>query len=149
MSLFQLVYVSTIDVPAEQQDDVLKDIIGTARKNNKANNLTGMLFFTGQYFIQYLEGDRSKVSACFETIMLDDRHTNIQVVYADHCDERQFEKWSMSLINIRPSGREQLAPYLPKGHFNPYELDGLTVRRMTLKAFEKLAVQPPDSHFLD
>lgn len=150
LSLFQLVYVSTINVPESEQEQALKDIILKAQKYNEKNDLTGMLFFTGQYFVQYLEGDRGKVSATFEKILLDDRHMNVQVAYADNRTKRQFPHWSMSLVRIRKQGDANLAAQIRQAPFNPYELDGLTIRNLTLTAFESLSEEPiTKPHYID
>ena len=57
-----IIYVSVAD-PLITPDDIA-DILGTARRNNARDALTGALIFNGHNFMQLLEGPGDKVEAC-------------------------------------------------------------------------------------
>ncbi|MFT6154311.1 MAG: hypothetical protein ACJA1X_001663 [Bermanella sp.] len=57
MFLTRLVYASTISENFNCDD--IEGILAVARKNNKQNNITGMLCFNRKYFLQCLKGSRT------------------------------------------------------------------------------------------
>ena len=91
--VYQLVYVSR--AVTDMDTEMLDEILGSARKNNGAQNITGMLLHHDGSFIQVLEGERSAVEALFEKIGDDPRHEQTNVVLRTEVEERAFEQWSM------------------------------------------------------
>lgn len=62
---------------------------------NAAHDVTGMLWFDGNYFAQALEGDATSVHALMEDIGRDHRHKDIQVVLDRPILTRMFGGWAM------------------------------------------------------
>lgn len=94
MGLIALVYLSfaknkTID---EQE---LKVILESARRNNQEKNITGLLLYRNGFFIQALEGEEADVDSIYNIIKEDSRHTNLLVLYKNKIAERSFADWSM------------------------------------------------------
>lgn len=110
MSLIALVYVSVASYP--MSDDELKEILAVARRNNSERNVTGMLLYRDEYFIQALEGEEADVNAIYDKICQDKRHRNIITVYKNPIVARSFDNWSMGFNHIRD--------------INPNELPGFT-----------------------
>ena len=102
--LFCIVYSSSatelFDEPA------LIELLEVARKNNRTNNLTGMLLYSDGVFLQAMEGTQSKVKEVFEHIAKDQRHKGITVLRQIHQQERQFSDWEMGFRSI---SRQKLA----------------------------------------
>ena len=61
-----IIYVSVADPLITPED--IADILGTARRNNARDALTGALIFNGHNFMQLLEGPGDKVEACLAAI---------------------------------------------------------------------------------
>jgi hypothetical protein len=106
-SLYRLIYCSRNVILQATPDAVMADALGvivdTARRHNKANNLTGALLCTPAGFAQALEGARDVVERTFERISADPRHADVTVLSFTPAERRSFPDWSMGF-----SG--QLAP---------------------------------------
>ncbi|MBD3746126.1 MAG: BLUF domain-containing protein [Sphingopyxis terrae] len=88
-----IIYVSVAD-PLITPDDIA-DILGTARRNNARDALTGALIFNGNNFMQLLEGPGDKVEACLAAIRDDRRHSGMVEVRRRDIGHREFSDWSM------------------------------------------------------
>ena len=102
--LYHLAYVSDARLadPEDRPDPrfleySLKKILETARKNNKATEVTGALLYTGKHFAQVLEGPQRAVNHWFQLISQDLRHGNVTPLFYERITERQFDGWSMAL----------------------------------------------------
>ena len=97
MSLFQLVYVSTMvtDSPAD-----LPTILDASIRNNKRNNITGMLLYAEGNVIQAIEGEKNDVLATYTAIRDDIRHHGIYILIEKSISSRKFASWSMGFRQI-------------------------------------------------
>jgi hypothetical protein len=121
--MIRLTYVSTC-VPDLSLADV-RAILAVATKSNAANGITGMLYWSGEYFMQTLEGERAAVTVCFNRVCKDRRHSEVELVSATPTQRRWFGDWSMGFTQLLASHRVQLAN---GAHgFNPYLLDAKTL----------------------
>lgn len=116
MSLLQLVYVSTMtsDDPA-----LLSAILDAAIKNNKRNNITGMLLYAEGNVIQAIEGERDAVLATFRTIQKDVRHRGIHVLIEEGILSRKFASWNMGFRRLTKVDLENFPAFAPL--FNMHE----------------------------
>ncbi|WP_299552238.1 BLUF domain-containing protein [uncultured Tateyamaria sp.] len=94
MNLTRLVYYSQRN-PSESMD--AQDLIATCERNNMRLNLTGMLHYNGDHFLQVIEGGRVEVSALYHRIARDPRHSNIILLSCTDVRERMFPNWSMGM----------------------------------------------------
>jgi len=94
MNLTRLVYYSQRN-PSEDLD--INGLIETCRRNNPRMNLTGLLHYNGDHFLQVIEGGRVEVSALYHRIARDPRHNNIILLACSDVRERMFSTWSMGL----------------------------------------------------
>lgn len=93
--IYRLLYISTAS--KRMSASQLSAILDTARQRNQATGLTGLLVFTGEHFMQLLEGDRKAVEAVFASICLDDRHNGVVKLVAEPAETRACPSWSMAL----------------------------------------------------
>ncbi len=93
MDLIRLIYSSQAELDLRLSD--VKQILETARTNNDALDVCGMLFYNSKYFLQALEGEREKVQSLFEKIGEDFRHENVNVVSDEPIAETLFSDWTM------------------------------------------------------
>jgi Sensors of blue-light using FAD len=94
MNLCRLVYYSQRNRSVALD---VKAMIAGAQRSNARDNLTGMLHFDGNAFIQVLEGGRAEVSATYHRIAADPRHSNLIIISCTEVRERLFPGWSMGL----------------------------------------------------
>jgi hypothetical protein len=88
----QILYISTVS-PHETVD--LETILATARRNNRANGITGLLMYNGKRFLQVLEGPSDAIDATFNRIRRDTRHRGQVLLARRTIEQREFGDWSM------------------------------------------------------
>jgi len=59
-----------------------------------------MLLYDDGSFLQVLEGEREPMSALYERILADRRHTSIMKLLEREIDERQFGDWKMGFVSV-------------------------------------------------
>ena len=92
MRLMQLVYASR---PFGFDELTLTEILLVARRLNKRDDITGSLVCREDLYLQMLEGPRAAVTAAYERISRDSRHTEVVVLWAGDAVERLFPHWEM------------------------------------------------------
>ena len=91
----------------------LKALYLKAKTNNYKHNITGVLIYKNQNFLQVLEGEEAAVNATFERIRFDRRHRNIFEVINTSIDERIFEDYNFGFTIIdNKVGLRNLYDYL-------------------------------------
>ena len=101
MAVFQLLYVS--GATRAMTGDDLDDILETSRRNNAGRDVTGVLLYAEDTFIQVLEGERSVVQALARRIRGDGRHRNFMVLVEREAEIRAFGAWQMAFKRLDPS----------------------------------------------
>lgn len=97
MSLMRLVYASQSRLVEANRRAELDRIIGSARRVNDRDGITGFLLVTTCSFAQVLEGESATVADTYGRIVADTRHEQVQLL-SDHLIERRgFPRWSMGL----------------------------------------------------
>lgn len=95
--MLSLIYVSNAREGLGEAD--VAAIAKKAAANNAHNEITGLLAYNSQSFMQLLEGTSNAVLAVMRWIERDERHDNIVYIRQQHRDERECPNWSMrSLI---------------------------------------------------
>ena len=99
--LIQLLYVSKAApevTPAETAR-----ILDASRRNNARLNVTGLLIYADDMFIQVLEGDAKAVDALVRRIQRDRRHRGLMVLVRRAVRARSFGEWSMGFRRLDPA----------------------------------------------
>lgn len=78
----------------------LKTLYSKAKANNKLNNITGVLIYKNQNFLQVLVGESTIVDQTFDRIKFDSRHKNIFKVINTSIEERIFEDYNFGFTVI-------------------------------------------------
>lgn len=107
----RIIYCSqaTFDFAPEE----LVSLLEVARRNNDAADVSGMLLYSSQSFLQMLEGEADALAATYAHIAGDPRHTNLRVLSDTEVAARMFPDWTMGFDHVDD---EQLAE----------EVDGFT-----------------------
>ena len=95
---FQVIYASKAN---EIYQDELERILDQARQNNVANDITGVLVFVDNIFLQVLEGEQQKVLALLDAIKNDKRHTDVKLIGQAKVEKRSFEDWAMAYVDLK------------------------------------------------
>lgn len=119
MFLVRIIYVSKRN-KSNSLDD-LNQILQVAQANNQRHELTGLLAFNHQYFLQVLEGGRAEVSQLLGNLYADPRHSDLTVLEFDHIDRRVFGEWSMQFVPATAISKEMLLRYGATSRFEPHK----------------------------
>ncbi len=118
--MYHLVYISYAGHPFSDLE--LAELLQQARDNNTRAQVTGILLYAQQRFIQVLEGSETAVRALFERIAEDPRHRKVTVVLEGAHTQRMFDKWSMGFKSLTDfqfkdlSGFTQVEDFLQRQH---------------------------------
>jgi hypothetical protein len=93
MTLNQLLYTSR-NRPESYIVD-LGAILNVSRKNNPNLGITGFLIATETHYIQFIEGPAENVAQLFYFILVDERHSDIRLVFERVGERRYFPSWTM------------------------------------------------------
>lgn len=91
--LSQLIYVSLRTAECAEAD--VDKILASATKNNAKIDVTGVLLYSEQKFLQCLEGEYTEIMALYDHIKLDKRHKNAVMISVSKIEERVFPSWQM------------------------------------------------------
>jgi hypothetical protein len=81
-------------------DRDLLELLVQARARNLRNGVTGMLLYKNRRFMQLLEGDEEKVLKIFDNIKRDERHRNVDTLWRQYVQFRDFPDWTMGFQNV-------------------------------------------------
>jgi hypothetical protein len=96
MLLSSWLYVSTSRLNAEEAMDEVEKIVTVSRPRNRDLEVTGALMFTGERFVQLLEGPADGIVALQDSIFRDRRHEKVITIRSDDVDDREFLGWSLA-----------------------------------------------------
>lgn len=92
-ALFHIAYVSFSDKKFTEKE--LEHLLFEIRSKNKEQNITGLLLYNNESFIQVVEGEKQILLKVFEQIKEDGRHHNIVKLIEEPIEKRSFPDWSM------------------------------------------------------
>lgn len=116
--LVRLLYASRAKEPLSQE--FIEAVLQASRKNNPTLGITGLLCHSGDIFMQVLEGGRDTVSAIYNRIANDPRHTDVILLQYEQITERRFASWSMGQVNLARVNPAILLKYSHKAELDPY-----------------------------
>ena len=105
--MIRLLYMSQA-APRIAEEEV-QSILESARRNNPAFGLTGVLVSGGGLFMQVLEGPEQAVLRQYVKILDDRRHSDCRILFISVAIDRIFEEWSMGAIDSDPFQFQHIA----------------------------------------
>ncbi len=102
----------------------LDRILEQSRKNNPARGVSGLLCVADNLFLQALEGGRDEVCDLFNTIVRDDRHSQVRLLMYTEISERRFGAWTMGQVNVDRLNPSLLLKYFKRAELDPFECSG-------------------------
>ena len=103
---------------------MVEDILDKSRSHNPASGITGILCYSGDVFIQVLEGGRDEVCEIFNAIVRDDRHQQVRLLSYEEINERRFGNWSMGHVSIPRVNPSLLLKYFKRVELDPFDGPG-------------------------
>jgi hypothetical protein len=110
---------------------------------NSYCGVTGILYFSNNYFLQYLEGNETDVDRTYERITKDQRHTDLKLVDHGAIKCRHFSEWAMAYVPESDKISTFLNKYTNDDRFNPHLLSAAT----TVELIFELRSFLPDAHY--
>lgn len=104
--LIHIVYLSYSE--KELSESELNGFLATIRRKNEIQNITGLLLYNDEAFIQVIEGKREIINNLFDIISKDSRHSNIVKLLEEPITKRAFPDWSMGFRKINKEQNMQL-----------------------------------------
>ena len=120
--LVRLLYASDAVEPIDAK--MLESILEESRGYNQEHGITGMLcsYEDGNGFLQVLEGAREEINTLYNTIIRDERHTDVVLLSYEEIDERKFANWRMGRIDLSRVNPSQLLRYSERPILDPTAL---------------------------
>ena len=87
----------------------LGQLLLQARAFNAGVQVTGVLLYSPQAFLQYIEGPPAGVAKVFERVSASSRHHSIQVLMREAVSTRVFADWQMGFSEAPSSLLQRLA----------------------------------------
>ena len=100
MIIVRLTYYSRnrVDKSGGPVQDPIHDILIESVTNNRRDDITGALIHDEKWFAQALEGPEKMVSATFERILRDPRHSDVRLIKMQPVPVRRFGAWWMACV---------------------------------------------------
>ncbi len=93
-------YVSVAVGEAGRSLAALAEILGQAERNNRRDQITGVIALHGGRFLQAAEGARSDLDRLLERIRRDARHQDVRLLAFGPISERAFPNWAMARVDV-------------------------------------------------
>jgi len=103
---------------------MIEDILEKSRVNNPAHGITGILCYSGDVFIQVLEGARDEVCDLYNAIVRDQRHSNVRMLVFEEIRERKFCNWTMGHVDLSRVNPGLLLKYHERAVLDPFTCSG-------------------------
>ena len=103
---------------------MIEDILEKSRVNNPAHGITGLLCYSGDVFIQVLEGGRDEVCELYNAIVRDQRHANVRLLVFEEIRERKFCNWTMGHVDLSKVNPGLLLKYHERAVLDPSTCPG-------------------------
>lgn len=103
---------------------MVEDILDKSRSHNPASGITGILCYSGDVFIQVLEGGRDAVCELYNAIVRDGRHTDVRLLVFEEIRERKFCNWTMGHVDLSKVNPGLLLKYGERAVLDPFASSG-------------------------
>lgn len=120
--LVRLLYASRPAAPLTTA--VVDSILAQSRAHNPKLGITGVLCYSHDLFLQVLEGGRDDVCEMYNTIVRDDRHTDVRILSYEEISERRFGNWTMGHVDVTTINPSLLLKYAERAVLNPFNCSG-------------------------
>ena len=121
--------------------DELVALLELARHKNEQANLSGMLLYSSQSFLQVLEGEDVALEATYARIHADPLHTNLRLLLDAEVPAPLFGDWTMGFEHVDDEElAEELEGFTPEAEYplvNPDLITNAGVAQTLLSLYAK------------
>ena len=103
---------------------LVESILSRSRTRNPSIGVTGLLCYTGDVFLQVIEGGRAEVSKLYNIIVRDPRHRDVTLLHFEEVGSRRFSNWTMGQVNLDKVNPSTLLKYSEMPGLDPLRLGG-------------------------
>lgn len=100
--MLSIIYVSKVKNMLGQHE--LTALADEAARSNNENQITGLLVYNGEHFMQLIEGESSRIENLLKRIERDDRHSDLVVIRRREDQPRECPAWSMRCYTVPLKG---------------------------------------------
>jgi hypothetical protein len=112
MKLVRLTYFSCNRLErAHGQSATITEILARSVANNRRDGITGAFIYDPQWFAQEIEGAEGAISATFERILRDQRHSDVTLVTMQPVSERRYAGLQMAAVARRTDNDDLFRHY--------------------------------------
>lgn len=104
--MIQVTYISRTREP--MGPEALLDLLMQCRANNEQSDITGLLLYGNETFLQVLEGDDKVVDDLVSQILEDSRHADIEVISRKAIEARDYGEWRMGFDLVSNEGLSEV-----------------------------------------
>lgn len=105
--MYYLCYKSELALKTSEEE--LIKILQVAQANNLKNQVTGMLLYIDNHFIQLIEGEKETIKNLFKKIAIDKRHYGVKILSEGDVPKRFFPNWIMGFRALSPQDLKDMA----------------------------------------
>ena len=120
--LVRLLYASRVVDP---EPAVIESILAQSRQFNPSTGITGILVYSGDIFLQSIEGGREAVSELYGHIQKDPRHKQVVLLHYEEILQRRFSGWTMGQVDVSRVNTSILLKYSERAVLDPYSVSGV------------------------
>lgn len=91
----------------------LFNLLTLARERNLRLGITGHLLYSEEVFVQCIEGPPKAVEELWQSIQLDDRHYDIELLKREPIEERRFTEWAMAFSTYPSFNKYDIPGFFP------------------------------------
>jgi hypothetical protein len=132
MHIARLIYASQASSPISMGDMVM--LMEQARRFNSGLQITGMLAFSRDHFMQVLEGAPDRVNMLYHRIARDPRHHTLSLIDYSAIDGRAFSDWNMAALDVAGMSAARrattLMKYGPSDRFEPHSMSAASALQL-------------------
>jgi hypothetical protein len=137
----RLLYVSRAVGP--QTTTVTASILSRAQAHNRQQGVRGVLCQGQGLYLQVLEGERSVVHRLYARILLDRRHSDVEMLFLEETTQQHYADWSMAHVDL-----SEHDPMVKMKHpeFDPYSAPGAFVMSLVdelVASGHRISLPPP------
>ena len=119
--LVRLLYASRC---VDDSEKTIEAILAQSREHNPETGITGILCYSGNIFLQAIEGGRKAVSELYNHISKDPRHKDVVLLHYEEIIERRVGGWTMGQVNMSKLNTTILMKYSERAELDPYSVSG-------------------------
>jgi len=94
--LHHWLYASSSRLVGQDCEVQVQHIVNVSKRRNAECAVTGALLYSGEHFVQFIEGPPNSIAQIRMSISQDSRHSHVVTLADGESPERNFEGWALA-----------------------------------------------------